>query len=495
MEEPIVATRSGLVRGCLVNDSRVRAWRGIPFAAPPTGPLRWRPPAPPEPWQGVRDATRFALDPVQAPMPVSQAAGSGEDCLAINVWAPSGSSNARLPVMVWVHGGGFVGGTGADARCDGAHLAGRGVVVVTFNYRTGLFGFLAHPALSAESPRGVSGNYGLLDQLQALRWVRDNISAFGGDPARVTVFGVSAGSASISLLLTSPMAAGAFDQAILHSPGAARPLAGLSDAEKAGTRLGSDLETLRALSAAEVFALTPLLAPKVRGLTTPRVLRPIRDGWLLPEDERDAFLAGRIHPMPLIVGTNTDEGSLLTAAWPVDTLESYRKIVADNFGGFVPRALAQYAAQSPSEARAQVAAMFADTQFNYGARLLAQASSRQRRGTWRYLFDRRRPGQIDGPHHGDEVGYVFGNLELDRTGRVARHDAVDAMVSSAMSEAWLAFAHRGNPNGARGPDWPAYTTDVDDVLRFGEAIGMEPDRRRAQLDFLEDFYTQGDTTA
>ncbi|HEY4069308.1 MAG TPA: carboxylesterase family protein [Burkholderiaceae bacterium] len=489
-DELTVATRSGQVRGCLLDEARVRVWRGIPFAAPPTGPLRWRPPVQPEPWQGVRDATRFAADPVQAPMPVSQAAGSGEDCLALNVWAPCDDAEALRPVMVWVHGGGFVGGTGADARCDGARLASRGVVAVSFNYRTGLFGFLAHPALSAESPRSVSGNYGLLDQLQALGWVRDNIAAFGGDPSRVTVFGVSAGSASISLLLTSPLAAGAFSQAVLHSPGAARPLASLADAETAGLRLGSDLQALRAMSAPEVFALTPLLAPKVRGLTTPRVLRPIRDGWLLPEDERDAFLAGRIHPMPMIVGTNADEGSMLTAAWPVDTLEGYRRIVESNFASAVPSALSQYPAGSPSEARARVAEMFADTQFNYGARLLAQASSRQRRGTWRYLFDRRRPGQSDGPHHGDEVGYVFGNLERDRTGRVARHDAVDARVSAAMSEAWVAFARGGDPNMPGRTAWPAHTGDADEVLRFGETIGMEPDRRRAQLDFLEAFYSR-----
>ena len=242
--------------------------------------------------------------------------------------------------MVWLHGGGFVAGSGADARSDGARLAQQGVVVVTFNYRSGVFGWLAHPALSRESPQRTSGNYGLLDQLAALRWVREHVAGFGGDASRVTVFGVSAGSASIALLLTAPGAEGLFQRAILHSPGTARPLATLADAEALGASLDADIDALRARSATELFALTPRLNPAVRGLTTPRVLRPIRDGWLIREDERPAFLAGRLHKMPLIVGTNRDEGTFLTRAWPVKTAADNRALLELNF----PRALAEASA-------------------------------------------------------------------------------------------------------------------------------------------------------
>ncbi len=217
---PVVNTGRGPVRGRIVHVAReaVHVFQGIPYAAPPVGPLRWRPPAPAAAWSGTRDASVFGPDSPQAANARLRGAGMSEDCLHVNVWAPAAAAAGSLPVMVWIHGGGFAGGSGSDVRSDGSLLASQGVVVVSFNYRAGLFGFLAHPALSRESPDGVSGNYGLLDQLAALRWVRDNIAAFGGDASRVTVFGVSAGSASISLLLTSERARGLFQQAILHSP-------------------------------------------------------------------------------------------------------------------------------------------------------------------------------------------------------------------------------------------------------------------------------------
>jgi para-nitrobenzyl esterase len=222
----IVATLEGPVRGItlpLRRGKAVNVFKGIPYAAPPVGPLRWRPPQPVTPWPDVREALQFGSDLPQGPDPRLRAPAQSEDCLYLNVWAPAGAAPGSLPVMVWIHGGGFVGGSGSDLRSDGALMAHRNVVVVSFNYRAGLFGFLAHPALSRESEHGVSGNYGLLDQIAALQWVRRNIAAFGGDPQRVTAFGVSAGSASISLLLASPMGKGLFQQAILQSPGAARP--------------------------------------------------------------------------------------------------------------------------------------------------------------------------------------------------------------------------------------------------------------------------------
>jgi para-nitrobenzyl esterase len=481
-----VQTCDGLLRGG--RRGAVARFLGIPYAAAPVGALRWRRPQPVQPWSGVRDALAFGPDFPQASQPNSRAPRLDEDCLYLNVWTPQPEPSCRLPVLVWIHGGGFQGGTGSDLRCDGEVLASEGAVVVTFNYRSGLFGFLAHPALSLESPHGVSGNYGLLDQLTALAWIRSNIASFGGDPARITVFGVSAGSASISLLLTSSHARGAFDQAILHSPGAGRPLGSLADAERAGLELGEDLEALRSLPAGEVLARTPLLAPKVRGLTTPRLLRPIRDGWLLPEDERPVFRQGRIRPMPMIVGTNTDEGTALTRSWPVDTLAAYREQVDTNFAGAAAEACALYPAHTDSEARGAVAAMFADTQFNYGARLLAQSMARVEPRTWKYLFVRRRPHQPDGPHHGDEVAHAFGNVRCAPSGQQADWDAQDEALSRVMRKAWIAFAIGGDPNASGVPRWESYRAGDDNHLVLGDAVAPGAGWRRAQLDFLERFY-------
>ena len=509
---PLASPPCGSVRGSTISTSAgvaVNAYKGIPYAAAPIGPLRWRAPAPAPTWSGVRDTMAFGPDLPQAPNARLRGPSQNEDCLYLNVWAPASAATGSLPVMVWIHGGGFVGGSGSDLRSDGAAMAAQGVVVVSFNYRSGLFGFLAHPALSAESDHGVSGNYGLLDQIAALAWVRDNIAAFGGNPRRVTAFGVSAGSASISLLLTSAQASGLFHQAILHSPGACRPLATLQQAEQAGLALGQDIAALRQLGASELFQKTGLLAPKVRGLTTPRVLRPIRDGWLLKQDEREVFKAGQLHPMPLIVGSNADEGSLLTASWPIDTLDQYRDMVQTNFGKAATEVFALYPAQGGQQARQRVGEIFADTQFNYGTRLLAQSMARLEPKTWRYLFKRRRPHQTDGPHHGEEVAHVFGNVSAAAPGETADHDAIDEAVSASLMSAWVSFARSGNPNGAIKVDhagnagahlssqsgqapfsWPPYDAARDTYACFADTQTVERQWRQAQLDFLDRFYDE-----
>lgn len=474
--------------------SGVRVFKGVPYARPPVGPLRWAPPQPLPAWPGVRSAADFGADCPQTSQTLTRAPGQSEDCLFLNVWTPAGAAPGSLPVMVWLHGGSFVGGSGADARVDGGKLAARGAVVVTLNYRVGLFGFMAHPALSAESPDKVSGNYGLLDQLCALRWVQDNITAFGGDASRVTVFGVSAGSASISLLLVSPQARGLFSQAILQSPGAGRPLASLADAEALGQSAGSDLKALRALDAGAVLAMTARFTPKVRGLTTPRVLRPIRDGWLIPQDERPAFLSGTLHAMPILIGSNHDEGSLLTAAWPVADLKSYAALVDENFGGDAPAAMALYPAAADADVRTRVAQLFADTQFNYGTRLLAQAMAAQGQPVWRYLFTRRRPSQADGPHHGEEVAHVFGNLSAARPGSPAVFDATDESLSDFMMRSWVAFATTGNPD-PQGGAWPAYDVASDRHLVLGDGVQAGSAWRAAQLDFLETVYSRREPAA
>jgi para-nitrobenzyl esterase len=487
---PVAQTSGGALRGARLNSAAraVHVFKGIPYAAPPVGPLRWRAPQAAAPWSGVRDALEFGPDLPQVPNPRLRAASQSEDCLYLNVWAPAGAAPASLPVMVWVHGGGFERGSGSDLASDGAAMAAQGVVVVSFNYRAGLFGFLAHPALSKESANGVSGNYGLLDQIAAFHWVQDNIAAFGGDPQRVTAFGVSAGSASIALLLASPMGAGLFQQAILHSPGAARPLATLAEAEQAALALGDDIAALRALSAEELLPKTSLLSPKVRGLTTPRVLRPIRDGWLLPEDERPVLKSGRIHAMPLIVGSNADEGSLLTKTWPADNLAQYASLVQTNFGNAADEAMRIYPAAADGDARPRVGEMFADTQFNYGTRLLADAMAKKEPRTWRYLFLRRRPNQKDGPHHGEEVSHVFGTYAQAAPGEAASFNSVDEKVSGEMMTAWVAFARNTDPNTPGLPHWEPYHAAQENYMAFGDATAAGQAWRKAQLDFLDRFY-------
>jgi para-nitrobenzyl esterase len=446
------------------------------------GPLRWRAPQPVAPWSGVRDALAFGPDVPQPPFGATRAPRQDEDALYLNVWTPAVAPTKPLPVLVWIFGGGFMGGSGADPVYDGARLADEGAVVVTINYRCGLFGFLAHPALAAESEHGVSGNHGLLDQLAALRWVQANIACFGGDPGRVTAFGFSAGSASIALLLTSPHARGLFHRAILQSPGAGRPLATLEQAQQAGlAALGPELPALRSLSTAEVLARTGLLSPKVRALTRPRVLRPIQDGWLLPHDERTAWREGHVQRMPLLVGSNVDEGTVLTQAWQVDSVEAWRAQVADNFAGMAAEAQALYPAATDAQARAAVVAMFADTQFNFGTRMLARGMARMEPRTWKYLFVRKRPGQADGPHHGAEVGHVFGNLGAEGL----PFDADDEALSQTVRRAWVAFARNGQPGV---PGWAPYRVAEDNHLALGERLAPEGGWRREQLDLIERYY-------
>ncbi|MEZ5264183.1 MAG: carboxylesterase family protein [Acidimicrobiales bacterium] len=465
--KPLARTGSGVLRGVEIDG--VACFRGVPYAGPTA---RWCPPARPVPWVGERAATSWAADCPQQPWETAatRAPDLDEDCLTLNVWTPSCDPGAALPVLVWFYGGSYLFGSATDPRCDGATFARKGVVLVTVNYRVGLFGFFSHPQLTAGSANGSSGNLGLLDAIAALRWLREHIAAFGGDPASITAFGVSAGSASLSLLACSPLAAGCFDRLILQSPGAFRPLASLADADAAGLAVGEDIDELRRLPTAELLARTGRLVPKVRALTAPRVLRPIRDGWIIPLDERDAYASGRFHAVPTLVGSNADEGTSLTAAWQVE-LEG---LLRANFPG------------DPDGARrlfGTVAEAFGDSQFNLGARGVARAMAAAGKPAWRYVFTRRRPGRSDGPHHGDEVAYVFG-----RPGHGgAPVDAHDHDLAEQMQDAWIRFAATGDPNGGALPAWPPYDAAADAHLRFDREISIGSGWRREQLDFLDGY--------
>lgn len=476
----IVDTALGRVQG---TDVGVRRFLGLPYAQPPIGALRWRPPAAARPWTGILPADRFGDDFPQPPDPLFRAGSRSEDCLRLNIWAPSESPAGGAPVLVWFHGGGFTRGSGSDLRCDGEAFARRGILVVTFNYRSGLFGYFAHPSLRSESPHGVCGNYGLLDQMAALRWVREHIAAFGGAPDRVTVAGVSAGSASIAMLLTMPGAQGLFDQAILHSPGTCRPLGGLDEAEAAGRTLGDDLDALRALPAQDLLALTGRLVPRMRSLTGARLLRPIRDGVIVPRDELPAFEQGLFMRVPVVVGTNEDEGTKLTRDWTVDSVDAYRHLLDENFGPDAPEAAALYPAGDPDAVRRRVAELFADTQFNYGAWRLARAMAPDR-PTYRYVFRRRAAGAADGPHHGDEVPYAFDTLSL-MPGAHTAFDAADQRTATVMHEAWARFIATGDVNGGGLPHWPVFDPVQASHLTLDDPPAVGSHWRRDTLGFID----------
>jgi carboxylesterase type B len=393
--------------------------------------------------------------------------------------------------MVWFYGGGFTAGSGADPLFDGTAFARKGVVLVTANYRVGLFGFMAHRLLTAESPHRSSGNYGLMDQVAALRWVRDNIGAFGGDPGRVTAFGESAGASSLSVLLTSPQMNGLVQRVILESPGSMRPLYTLEAAEKAGEIVGDDLEAMRALPADEILKFNTKIIPGVRNFSRPRALGPIADGWLIPfAGERAAFAAGQVRPVDFLLGTNAAEGVAFVANWPIKTLPEYQEFLVSNFGAYASEASSLYPVFQESEIPDALAMMFGDTQYAYGVRGMARSMVRLRSEVFCYLFSRRRNSGDALPRHGDEITYVFGHLGREQGASEKPFDTIDEAVSSAMQDAWVRFAATGNPNGGRLPNWPKYDETADPYFEFGDTLRTGVGLRRTNIDFLDRFFAK-----
>jgi para-nitrobenzyl esterase len=492
-----VAVDSGSLAGTELA-SGVRAYLGVPFAAPPVRELRWRPPQPVTPWPGTYHADRTAPECIQTlrAHDINHYFGeeaTSEDCLYLNVWAPPRSASAQpVPVVVWIYGGGFTIGSASMANYNGEQLAKQGVVYVAPAYRVGALGFLAHPELTAESPQHVSGNYGFLDQIAALQWIQRNIARFGGDPQNVTIMGQSAGSASVSILQASPLSRGLFHRAVGMSGGALGANMGrarlLSDAEQ----WGRELQTI--LKASSLAALRQLPADRILAMqgTTGRY-GPLVDGWLLPEDPNAIFAAGKQNDVPILIGYTRDEG--FDAFNQAMTLADYRA-QAERWGEHSADLLKLYPAQTDAEARRAALDIARDTTLGLQMRTWARAqTSKGKSPTYMYLFSRVHPyapgvkfsdhdPATIGAYHTGDVPYWLQTLDSLNLFRATRNwTAYDRELATRMSAVIVSFARTGKP-ALSGVDWPAYRSTDERVVELGDSVRVIPLPNSSKLDFL-----------
>lgn len=473
----------------------VRVFRGIPYAAPPVGDLRWRPPQAVVPWEGVRRATSFGSICPQPdnPVPTFRRIGGGndvtesEDCLFANVWTPAVPAAAeKLPVMVWIHGGYYTVGFGSEANYEPFNLARRGVVIVTFNYRLGPLGYFAHPDLSAESPDHVSGNYGLMDQAFLLQWVQRNIQAFGGDPGNVTVFGQDAGAGSIARLMVSPKARGLFHKAILQSAGPlgrnrllTTDVGRMISAEKMGERLQDKLNAAGLTEMRETDAITLLRTAAPAIISTGDRYAPVVDGLWVPEDTQQSWAAGKQMAIPLLVGTNADDGSVFVTGAPVETVSSYETAVNVLFGQpAADELLKLYPAKDDGDSRVAARHLVTGTNFVYPAALTIEAQAKLvPNSVFEYHFTRipnTRRAQMNGCHHGVEIVYAFDNIPPpDAPFFGSAFSTDDRAISGQMADAWTAFAKTGNPS-TPGLTWPA-VNNTRPYVEFGRQAEVKND--------------------
>lgn len=487
-----VNTESGPVEG--VRSGRLITYKGVPYAAAPVGDLRWREPQPATPWAGVRKVDAFAPLCLQSgePSPGAPKERVSEDCLYLNVWAPARSpaaSKKPLPVMVWIYGGGWTNGSSSTPVTWGDRLAAKGVVVVSLNYRGGALGFLAHPELTRESGRGASGNYGLMDQIAALKWVQRNIAAFGGDPKRVTVFGQSAGSMSVSLLMTSPLAKGLFQQAIGQSGGVFIPPeaspAGATFVLKGAERQGEKFAA--GLGAANLAVLRALPASTILAAQRPGADHFILDGYVLPREPYAVFAAGEQHPMPVLLGWNADEGSSFLGGKTV-TAATFVSGIKRDFGQLPPTLLAAYPATTDAQARASRADLERDLRFGYDTWTWARLQAKSGRGkVFAYHFAHRPPYPTEsrfadwGAGHGTELPYVFGHLDQQPWAWTPS----DRNLSDRMGTYWTNFAKNGDPNGSGVPRWPGFTAEAERVLQLRDPITVGEVANRPALAIMD----------
>ncbi len=480
--EPI-KTESGLIQGTF--EDGLRVYRGIPYAAPPVGTLRWKAPEPSAKWKGVRPADKFGPAGIQSNPAIADLAPPGEDCLYLNVWTPAKSPEEKLAVMVWIHGGGFVAGGTAERLYHGEHLAKKGVVFVSIGYRLGIPGFLAHPALSAENDRHVSGNYGLLDMIEGLKWVQRNIAAFGGDPGRVTIFGESAGAIAVSMLCASPLAKGLFHSAISQSGGSFGPIRSgggpgenvqsLADAEIAGKEWALKAG---ASTANELRRLPP--EKLITSMPGEGIAWPVMDGWVIPDDQYRLYEAGRYNDNPILVGYNSDEGAAFPGA---RTPEEYIDNVRERYGRFAEKLIALYPAGEGTLAKT-ARDLMRDTAFGWHTWSWARLQTKTGKSkAFLYYFDHHPEYPADSPRagfgaaHSDEMPLVFHQFGLP--GRPDKND-IDTAMSKMIISFWTNFAKTGDPNSPGLPQWPVYSDAKPEAMHFlhdkaqaGPVVNME----------------------
>jgi len=484
---PTVRLESGMLEGAHFGSTKTEAaFLGIPYAAPPLGELRWKPPQPVRKWNGPRQATQFG-----AACPQSRASwlpyiGWSEDCLYLNVWTPQLSPHVKLPVLVYFHGGSNTQGY-SQLTPPGPALAPLGVVVVSANYRLGPFGFLALPALTAESQHHASGNYGLLDQLQALRWVRENIAHFGGDPDRVTAMGQSSGAVDICLLMSSPMAAGLFQRAIMESgdcqsvynedirtPIPYNLISGTG--EESGELLAEDLGAGNGANGLQ----------KLRRIPADEILKAwsqdhrvhfdaIVDGWVIPRQPADIFADGKQMHIPVLAGSNADEATVFGHGGP-KTIDEYRKYLSEDTGKYSAEEFRAYPAASDADVPSRYLQLQSDT-FAYGAYSMAQATTRAGQRAYLYYFTYAETGKRAqlGAYHGEELKFLSDSFNADW-----HHNHDDEKLGEAIRAYWTQFAKTGNPNVAGLPEWPAYDAGSDQCVDLGRTVRVREVEPRLQ---------------
>ncbi|OGP50365.1 MAG: hypothetical protein A2Y79_11620 [Deltaproteobacteria bacterium RBG_13_43_22] len=496
---------SGLIIG---QDPEIRVFKGIPYAAPPVGDLRWRPPQAVKPWEGVLQCNTFGpVCPQPSRTRIIQINFDkiSEDCLYLNVWTKARNNQARLPVMVWIHGGGNISGAASQPYYDGEALARQGVVLVSLNYRLGPFGFFAHPLLSKESGRDVSGNYGLLDQIAALKWVQKNIRAFGGDPKRVTIFGESAGGLNVCCLMASPSAKGLFHRAIAesgHAFGKTRHLKqtwfGREPMEKQGERIAQELgcadkpdplAALRALSADRILEGTKPVLGLIEGIGEKgNRFGPITDGWVIPEDIFTIYKQGKQLNVPLIVGTNANEGIIFLPMIPIKTAEEYRMGITAAYGRFAEDVLALFPVSKDTDIRKALSNLLGDLGFIAGARYFSRSMGSVSSKVYLYHFTMKPQGPLGealGAFHGSEIPYVFDNLDKG----AFPPDEIRLSLAKLINGYWVQFAKTGNPNRKGAPFWPVYDAGSDQHLEFGETVKVGTGLRQTAGDLHDKIFT------
>jgi para-nitrobenzyl esterase len=466
--EPI-AIDSGQIEGS--HKGPIRVFKGIPYAAPPVGPLRWRPPQPVASWRGVRKAVSHspACPQLEVYPPDAPQEPTSEDCLTLNVWAPATKSAGKLPVMVWIHGGGLMNGSGSVPQYAGDQLAARGVIVVTINYRLGVLGFLAHPELNREAPYGGSGNYGLLDQIAALKWVNRNIAAFGGDPDRVTIFGQSSGSFSASMLVSSPLAKGLFQRAIGQSGAVFEPV----ELDPLFTPKGASEAGVRFASKAGAKSLVDLRKMPVESLLKQGFNPQFNiDGHVIPASPHEAYAAGKQNDVDLLIGTNASEGTFFFDPASV-TVGNFDVVLGRTYPSLLLSAVGASPGKTDADARRAAVSIDTDMRFRWG--MWAWARHALKSGKRRVFFYRftgqpayraGHPYYGLGPTHGAELPYVFGDLDP----RAANWTSGDHELASTVQQYWTNFANSGDPNGAGLPRWPMFDDERAMVMDLGPEL-------------------------